>query len=297
MLLARPTGRFPVGVQDLKYSTNPSSIAADTHVVGRLFYPCKAPPRLSTPLTWIRHYKYAQGYVSWGLRNPSGLKEKLLKQTAQNLIYALGSVRLLPCSYNAAAEDRQGKFPVIIFSHGAASMRNTYSIICSEMASRGFVVAALEHADGTACCAELADGEWRLLQGLGTGAVLEAKCEYRVTEAVTLARTLQAMTAGASIPGLSLSGRSDPATAFKSILDMSRLAIMGHSCGGATAAAAVAQHGEFKAGVALDPWWPLLPSQSAALMGWQTRSPLLVLGSQDWNTPGKMWCDDLERAQ
>jgi hypothetical protein len=30
------------------------------------------------------------GYVSWGLRNPSGLKEKLLKQTAQNLIYALG---------------------------------------------------------------------------------------------------------------------------------------------------------------------------------------------------------------
>jgi hypothetical protein len=31
-----------------------------------------------------------------------------------------GSVRLLPCSYNAAAEDRQGKFPVIVFSHGCA---------------------------------------------------------------------------------------------------------------------------------------------------------------------------------
>lgn len=64
---------------------------------------------------------------------------------------------------------------------------------------QGFVVAALEHADGTACCAELADGEWRLLQGLGTGAVLEAKCEYRVTEAVTLARTLQAMNAGEAV--------------------------------------------------------------------------------------------------
>lgn len=37
----------------------------------------------------------------------------------------------------------------------AASMRNTYSIICSEFASRGFVVAAVEHADGTACCTEV----------------------------------------------------------------------------------------------------------------------------------------------
>lgn len=39
-------------------------------------------------------------------------------------------------------------------------------------------------------------------------------------------------------------------------------------------------HAEFKCGIALDPWWPLLPSNSAALKGWQTNSPLLVLGSQ-----------------
>jgi hypothetical protein len=43
----------------------------------------------------------------------------------------------------------------------AASMRNTYSIICTEFASRGFVVAAVEHADGTACCTEVSADHWR----------------------------------------------------------------------------------------------------------------------------------------
>lgn len=63
---------------------------------------------------------------------------------------------------------------------------------------QGFVVAAVEHADGTACCAELATREYMLLKGLGTGAALEAKCEYRVQECVTMAQLLQALSKGES---------------------------------------------------------------------------------------------------
>jgi predicted dienelactone hydrolase len=36
-------------------------------------------------------------------------------------------------------------FPVIVFSHGLASMRTICSGICSDLASQGFVVAAVEH--------------------------------------------------------------------------------------------------------------------------------------------------------
>jgi hypothetical protein len=62
-----------------------------------------------------------------------------------------GVVTPLPVAFHAPLAPRNGAgpFPLVIFSPGAAANRNTYSAICAELASRGCVVAAIEHADGS----------------------------------------------------------------------------------------------------------------------------------------------------
>ncbi|KDD75890.1 hypothetical protein H632_c451p0, partial [Helicosporidium sp. ATCC 50920] len=126
---------------------------------------------------------------------------------------------------------------------------------------------------------------WRFYEGITSDQRRAACVHWRVRELQAAYRTLRSLSAGAGMRGqLSLSHGASAARFLFQQVDWSCCAAVGHSFGGASVSELVATDPRFHAGVALDPWWPALPTDAAALNQWRTRSPLLIVGSWVWNT-------------
>ena len=66
------------------------------------------------------------------------------------LFYPPGDPRV-PATRNAPPLSSSPPITPIILSHGLAACRTSYSWLAADLASQGCLVAALEHADGSAC--------------------------------------------------------------------------------------------------------------------------------------------------
>ncbi|CAL8469911.1 g9453 [Coccomyxa elongata] len=304
-----PAGPYSVGVCDIEYfnrsrdQKSDAGVSAESHLVGRIFYPCDAEALKRNSYhkpCWLPSWTYARGYgaflTAWG---GTSWAKSLLKPVIQGLSYSLGHQVLIDNFMHSPILERRDPFPVVIFSHGIGGTRNAYSGICSELGSAGFVVLAVEHADGTASTVQLAGKQGtRFYGGWLSEEERLAQTRYRMGEVATAYELLSALQRRTVPEGFKLSGGLDPVACFGGRLDLERASLMGHSYGGATVTALTAQDGRFRAGVALDPWWGALPADCAALLGWKTDSPLLVMGSHTWNTPkekGRLFCDGVRQ--
>uniref|UniRef100_A0A8C8C4Z2 1-alkyl-2-acetylglycerophosphocholine esterase n=1 Tax=Oncorhynchus tshawytscha TaxID=74940 RepID=A0A8C8C4Z2_ONCTS len=193
----------------------------------RLYYPCVASEDAEKP-DWIPSKEYFYGLADFMNIN-RGLSELIFN-------YLFGSFKI-PAAMNAPYK-QNGKCPVVVFSHGLGAFRTLYSAICAELASQGFIVAAVEHRDESAASLpSLKPGESEF--PLRNKQVLQ-----RADECIKALDILIKINSGKKMENV-LGTEFDWMTLANS-MDLCRIAVMGHSFGGATVIEALCNEVNFK---------------------------------------------------
>ncbi|NXK16891.1 PAFA2 acetylhydrolase, partial [Arenaria interpres] len=244
----------------------------------RLFYPCLPRAGAERPL-WIPRYEYCGGLADFAGHSR--------RWCAPLLNVTIGSCRV-PVSWNGAFKPCGSRYPLIIFSHGLGAFRTLYSSVCSELASWGFVVAALEHRDHSAsatyfCPAEAGAEEWipyqRVPQGQKEFYFRNKQVHQRAEECVRALRLFEDINSGKSVPNVL--HQDFDLSALKDSIDLTKVAVMGHSFGGVTAVLALVKEPSFRCAVALDAW--MFPLENALYP--EVPKPVLFINTEKFQTP------------
>jgi predicted dienelactone hydrolase len=167
------------------------------------------------------------------------------------------------------ASIQPGSHPVVVFTHGYTGTFTDYTFLFEDLASRGYVVASVNHTF-EATASEFPGG--RIAKSMvGTHLALSAQLDERSTSFAVAARLADLHFVVNELERLNNGSR----TPFSGTLDLSRLAIAGHSLGGMTALLGLEIEPRFRAALTLD---GVLPGP---LFGRTTKPVLLMLSGRD----------------
>lgn len=157
------------------------------------------------------------------------------------------------------------KYPLIIFSHGLGAFRTIYSAIGVDLASYGFIVAAVEHRDGSAaatyyfnsqCDAEVGNRSWLYLktvkQDEDEKTTRNEQVRRRAKECSQALTWILDIDQGKPVKNLLNLGFD--VEQLKDSIDRNKIAVVGHSFGGGTVIQALSDDPRFRCGIALDAW-------------------------------------------
>jgi len=168
----------------------------------------------------------------------------------------------------------EGVHPVVVFTHGYTGTFTDYTFLFEDLASRGYVVASVDHTY-EATAVRFPDG--RLVHS-GFGSHLgEKMIEDEDSLAFALLVRLDDLKFVAA--DLDRVNRS-PSSPFRGKLDVSHMAIAGHSMGGLAASLASDRDAHFKAAIIIDVHDGYVPD---AVVG-TTRTPVFIFasGREQW---------------
>uniref|UniRef100_A0A8D0CHJ2 1-alkyl-2-acetylglycerophosphocholine esterase n=1 Tax=Scleropages formosus TaxID=113540 RepID=A0A8D0CHJ2_SCLFO len=207
-----------------------------------------------------------------------------------------GSYRI-PAFWEAPFKSN-GKYPLVIFSHGLGAFRTLYSAICAELASRGFVVASVEHRDESGSATfyfkensqmqqqENLEKVWMYYRALKPGeeefSLRNNQVQQRANECIRALKILDEINSGKSVTNV-LQSEFDWSS-LKNSLDLCKTAVMGHSFGGATVIETLCKELTFKCGVALDTW--MVPLKEEIFPN--VKQPILFINSEKFQWAGNI---------
>ncbi|KAM5181703.1 platelet-activating factor acetylhydrolase 2, cytoplasmic-like [Mantella aurantiaca] len=250
----------------------------------RLFYPC-SPAQSHEQPSWLPRPEYLAGLI--GVR---GWNSKAAQYGASVIT---GNPQV-PVIWNGDFIPGKDKKPLIIFSHGLGGCRTLYSSLCTELASYGFLVAALEHRDGSACATYHFSVEssgnasstlqefWVPFKNLEPGMkefyLRNYQVHQRASECVKAVRILQDIDIGRTATNIL---KPDCNLEFlKGRIDFNRVAIMGHSFGGATSLLSLVKNDIFRCAVVLDAW--MFPLEDTCFQ--HIQKPILFINTETFQT-------------
>ena len=173
---------------------------------------------------------------------------------------------------DVACSDKLDKYPVLIFSHGITGSRHLHQILFEHLASKGYIVFALDHSfdanltifpDG-----KIADYRSEITGHPDSVLIREKQINTRAFDVGFIIDQIREIETG--MIDSKLSGR----------LDLDRVALGGHSYGGATAILASHNHEIVKACVVLDGWISPIPDK---VISEGINVPFLFMGRPSWH--------------
>ncbi|OTA98404.1 hypothetical protein M426DRAFT_326006 [Hypoxylon sp. CI-4A] len=201
----------------------------------------------------------------------------------------------------------KGGHPVIVFSHGMASSRTDYTHYAGELASRGYVVALLEHRDGscpgsiimkhgqpdqTRLTFSVAEVESASGKELTIDEFKRVQLDFREAEIEETVRVLKLLNEGHGDKVYKKNTRHEGADfkSWKARLNTDEMVIAGHSYG-ATGAMQALRGGPssssrpFRGAIVLD------PGKSSGRLNDDIRVPVLVVHSNSWSSKRGVFYD------
>ncbi|TXS44268.1 alpha/beta hydrolase family protein [Streptomyces sp. t39] len=260
--LPRPAGRYAVGTRTLHLSDDrrrdPWVPSAPRELVVSVHYPARAGTGS------------AAAYMT--------PEEARLLLEARGLAGAVPAEAVSGVRTHARADARpaSGRFPMVLLSPGFSMPRTTLTTLANDLASRGYVVAAVDHAYESVGTA-FPGGRVLTCRACGTVATDQERAQVAVGRAHDLSFVIDRLTTTRASSGTAHGHSGLP---LARMIDPRRIGVAGHSIGGAAAAAVMQHDPRVRAGVNLDGNF-LTPLPGAGMAG----RPFMMMGTSATHGP------------